>query len=134
MTYVIAMMIALCAGWSVTACEALFRAESRPGIFHGTAGMILLLVVAAVGGLLLAGGVIWVLRIVPSASVALILGLGAVLGGMASNKLNINAAGAANRTLVGLAGLAILYSVAWTFYPPEKPPEPSPPVDLQRTF
>jgi hypothetical protein len=134
MTYVIAMLIALCAGWSVTACESLFRAEQRPGIFHGTAGMILLLVVAGVGGLLLAGALIWVLRIVPSASVALILGIGAVLGGMASNKLNLNAAGAANRTLVGLAGLAILYSIAWTFYPPEKPLEPSAPVDLQRTF
>jgi hypothetical protein len=134
MTYVIAMLIALVAGWSVMACEALFRAEQRPGIFHGTAGMVLLLVVAAVGGLLLAGSVIWVLRIVPSASVAFILAIGAVLGGMASNKLNINAAGAANRTMLGLAGLAILYAIAWTVYPPEKPPEPAAPVDLQRSF
>jgi hypothetical protein len=136
MTYLIALLIALFAGWSVTSCEALFRAEQRPGIFHGTAGMVLLLVVAAVGGLLLAGAVIWVLQIVPSASVALILGIGAVLGGMASNKLNINAAGAANRTMVGLAGLAILYAIAWSFYPPpEKPPAPSPPpVDLPQSF
>src|SRR3954462_15319166 len=96
MTYVLAMLIALVAGWSVMACEALFRAEQRPGIFAGTAGMILLLVVAAVGGLLLAGAVIWVLQVVPSASVAVILGIGAVLGGMASNKLNVTAAGAPN--------------------------------------
>ena|SRR5438270_1936079 len=136
MTYVIAILIALVAGWSVMACEALFRVEQRPGIFAGTAGMILLLVVAAVGGLLLAGVVIWVLQVVPSASVALILGIGAVLGGMASNKLNINAAGAANRTMLGLAGLAILYAVAWSFYPPpSKQPEPAPPpVDLPRSF
>jgi hypothetical protein len=46
----------------------------------------------------------------------------------------VNAAGAANRTLVGLAGLAILYSVAWSFYPPPAPSEPSTPVDLQRGF
>ena len=134
MIYVIAVSIALVSGWSVMACEALFRAEPRPGMFNGTMGMILLLVVAGVGGLLLAGSVIWVLRIVPSASVALILGAGAVLGGMASNWLNVNAAGAANRTLVGLAGLAILYSVAWSFYPPPAPSEPSTPVDLQRGF
>jgi hypothetical protein len=136
MTYVIAMLIALVAGWSVMACEALFRAEQRPGIFAGTPGMILLLVVAAVGGLLLAGAVIWVLQVVPSASVALILGIGAVLGGMSSNKLNVTAAGAANRTMLGLAGLAILYAVAWSFYPPPgKQPEPEPPpVDLPRSF
>jgi hypothetical protein len=136
MTYVIAMLIALVAGWSVMACEALFRAEQRPGIFHGTAGMVLLLIVAAVGGLLLAGAVIWVLQVVPSASVAVIFGIGAVLGGMASNKLNITAAGAANRTIVGLAGLAILYAVAWLYYPPPtKQPEPAPPpVDLPRSF
>jgi hypothetical protein len=136
MTYVIAMLIALVAGWSVMACEALFRAEQRPGIFGGTAGMILLLVVAAVGGLLLAGAVIWVLQVVPSASVALILAIGAVLGGMASNKLNIDAAGAANRTMVGLAGLAILYAVAWLFYPPPNRQSESspPPVDLPRSF
>jgi hypothetical protein len=134
MTYLIAMLIALVAGWSVMACEALFRAEQRPGIFNGTMGMILLLVVAAIGGLLLAGAVIWVLRVVPSASVALILGIGAVFGGMASNWLNVNAAGAANRTILGLAGLAILYGVAWSFYPPPKPSEPSAPVDLQRGF
>ena len=134
MTYVIAMLIALVAGWSVMACEALFRAEQRPGIFAGTMGMILLLAVAGIGGLLLAGAVVWVLQVVPSASVALILGIGAVFGGIASNRLNVNAAGAANRTLVGLAGLAILYSVAWSFYPPPAPSEPSTPVDLQRGF
>ena len=55
MIYVIALSIALVSGWSVMACEALFRAEPRPGMFNGTMGMILLLVVAGVGGLLLAG-------------------------------------------------------------------------------
>jgi hypothetical protein len=84
----------------------------------------------------LAGAVIWVLQVVPSASVAVILGIGAVLGGMASNKLNVTAAGAVNRTMLGLASLAILYAVAWTLYPPPgKEPEPSPaPVDLPRSF
>jgi hypothetical protein len=134
MSYLIAVLIALVSGWSVMACEALFRAEERPGMFSGTMGMVLLLVIAGVGGLLLAGCVIWVLRIVPSASVALILGAGAVFGGMASNWLNVSAAGAANRTLLGLAGLAVLYCVVWTLYPPPKSAEPSAPVDLQRGF
>ena len=136
MTYVLAMLIALVAGWSVMACEALFRAEERPGIFGGTAGMVLLLIVAAVGGLLLAGAVIWVLQVVPSASVALIFGIGAVLGGTASNKLNVTGAGAANRTTVGLGALAILYAIAWVYYPPPvKPLEAAPaPVDLPRSF
>jgi len=42
--------------------------------------------------------------------------------------------GLSGGALVGLAGLAILYSVAWSFYPPPAPSEPSTPVDLQRGF
>jgi hypothetical protein len=117
MSYVIAFLIALFGGWSVAACEALFRAEERTGSVRGNAGMVLLLAVAAMGGLILANALVWALNIIPSASGALILVIGAVLGAAASNRLHVTAAGAANRTLLGLAGLAILYGVAWTLFP-----------------
>jgi hypothetical protein len=117
MTYVIAFLIALFGGWSVAACEALFRTEERSGSFRGNTGMLLLLAVAAIGGLILANALVWALKIIPSASAALLLVLGGLLGASASNRLNATAAGAANRTLVGLAGLAILYGIAWSFFP-----------------
>jgi len=117
MTYVIAALIALFAGWSVAACDALFRAEEKPGLFQGTAGMLLLLAATAAGGLVLAGAVIWVLRISPSASVAVIIGLFGLAGAKASNFLNVSAAGAVNRMIVGIAGLAVLYGIAWWFFP-----------------
>jgi hypothetical protein len=117
MSYVLAFAIALFAGWWVAAIDALFRADDRPGLFGGTAGMILLLVAAAAGGLLVAGAVIWVARIVPSASVALIIAVGSILGAKASNMLHVNAAGAVNRMLLGLAGLTVLYGIAWAYFP-----------------
>jgi len=117
MAYVIAFLIALAGGWWVAAIDALFRAEDRPGLFAGTPGMVLLLVAAAAGGLLLAGGVIWVARIVPSASVALIIAIGGLLGAKASNMLHVTAAGAANRMLVGLAAMTVLYGIAWSYFP-----------------
>ena len=46
----VGFVISFAAGWSIAACDALFRAEERPGIFRGTAGMILLLIMAGVGG------------------------------------------------------------------------------------
>jgi hypothetical protein len=117
MSYVIAVLIGLVGGWWMAATDALYRAEERPGLFHGTAGMVLLLVATAAGGLLLAGAAVWVLRIVPSASVALIVAIGGLLGAKASNLLNVTAAGAANRMLVGLAGLTALYGIAWSYFP-----------------
>jgi hypothetical protein len=122
MTYVIAVLIALFAGWSIAACDALFRAADRPGAFQGNGGMLLLLAATSAGGLVLAGAVIWVLRISPSASVAVIIGLFGLLGAKGSNMLNVSASGAANRMIVGIAGLAVLYGVAWWFYP--QPPTP----------
>src|SRR4051794_28494643 len=80
MTYALAVLIALFAGWSVAACEALFRAEDKPGPLRGNAGMLLLLAATAAGGLLLAGAAIWVLKVSPSASVAAIIGLFGLLG------------------------------------------------------
>src|ERR1700704_1326678 len=117
MSYVIAVFIALFAGWSVAASDALFRAEEKPGMFQGTAGMVLLLAATAAGGLVVAGSVIWVLRISPSASVAVIIGLFGLLGAKASNMLNVSAAVAANRMIVGIAGLAVLYGIAWWYFP-----------------
>ena len=40
-----------------------------------------------------------------------------LLGAKASNMLNVSAAGAANRMIVGIAGLAILYGIAWWYFP-----------------
>jgi hypothetical protein len=117
MSYVIAMLIALFGGWWVAATNALFQAEERPGLFHGTSGMVVLLLATAAGGLLLAGGVIWVARIVPNASVFVIIAIGGLLGAKASNMLNVAAAGAANRMLLGLAGLTVLYGIAWSYFP-----------------
>jgi hypothetical protein len=117
MTYVLAALIALFAGWSVAACEALFRAEDKPGPLQGNTGMLLLLAATAAGGLLLAGAVIWIMKASPSASVAAIIGLFGLLGAKASNMLNATASGAANRMIVGIAGLALLYGLAWWFFP-----------------
>jgi hypothetical protein len=117
MSYVIAILIALFGGWWAAATNALFQAEERPGLFQGTAGMVLLLLAAAAGGLLLAGGIVWVARMVPSASVAAIIAIGGVLGAKASNMLNVSAAGAANRMLLGLASLTVLYGIAWSYFP-----------------
>jgi len=117
MVYVVAVLIALFGGWWVAATDALFRAGERPGLFAGTGGMVLLLIATAGGGLLLAGGVIWVVQISSSASVAVIIGIFALLGAKASNMLNVAAAGAANRMLVGLLGLTVLYGIAWSVFP-----------------
>src|SRR5262245_9877870 len=120
MSYVIAALIALFAGWWIAATDALFRAEERPGLFHGTPGMLLLLLATGAGGLLLAGTVIWFVRIAPSdygGSLAVIMLIAAMLGGKASNRLHVRAAGAANRMLVGLAGLTVLYGIVWSYFP-----------------
>ncbi len=117
MPYVIAVLIALFGGWWVAATEKLFRAEERPGLFSGTPGMALLLLAAGAGGLLVAGTVIWVARLVPNASVALIIGIGGFVGAKASNMLHVTAAGAANRMLLGLLALTVLYGIAWSYFP-----------------
>jgi hypothetical protein len=131
MVIVLGFLISFAAGWSIAACDAVFRAraDERPAIFQGTGGMILLLIVAGVGGLTVAGAVIWFLQSLISAGAAVILAGGAVLGGMASRKLHVNAAGAANRMMAGLAVLAALYALVWTWLPPAPvtPPKPSAP-------
>jgi len=118
MAYVVAVLIALFGGWWVAATDALFRASERPGLFAGTSGMVMLLIAAAGGGSLLAGGVVWIAQLASSASVALIIGLFGLLGAKASNMVHVNAAGAANRMMVGLLGLIILYGIAWRVFPP----------------
>jgi len=118
MAYVIAVLIALFGGWWVAATEKLFSAEEeRPGLFRGTPGMVLLLLATAAGGLLMAGAAVWIARLVPNASVALIIGIVAFVGGKASNWLHVTAAGAANRMLVGLFALTVLYGLAWSYFP-----------------
>jgi hypothetical protein len=126
MVMLLGFLISFAAGWSVAAADALFRAEERPGIFRGTPGMILLLTIAGVGGLTIAGAVIWFLQSMISAAVLVVLAGGIVLGGAASRKLHVNAAGAANRMMLGFAALVILYAMVWTYFPPPplNPPAP----------
>jgi hypothetical protein len=126
MVMILGFLISFAAGWSIAAADAVFRAEERPGIFRGTPGMILLLTVAGIGGLTIAYAVIWFLQSMISAAVMVILAGGLVLGGAASKKLHVNAAGAANRMMVGLAVLVALYGLVWTYFPPETPASPPP--------
>ncbi len=112
-----AFALAVTAGWSIAACEALFRAEHRPGLFHGTIGMVFLLAAAGIGGLLVAGSAVWALHAVKSAAVWVVLLGGGWLGIAASQHLHVTAAGAANRLYVGLVGLTILYNVAVAYFP-----------------
>jgi hypothetical protein len=117
-SYLLAFLLAVAAGWSIAACEALFRSEDRPGIFQGTVGMVLLLLASCAGGLLVAGGAVWALHAVKSSAVWVVLLGGGWLGIAASQHLHVTAAGAANRLYVGLAGLAALYGIAWSYLPP----------------
>jgi hypothetical protein len=127
MIITLGFLISFAAGWSIAAADALFRAEERPGVFRGTPGMILLLVVAGVGGLTIAGAFIWVLQSLISAAVLVVLAGGLVLGGAASRRLHANAAGAANRMMIGLAALVLLYGLVWSVLPPTAPaPAPQP--------
>ena len=134
MVILIGFLIAFAAGWSIAACDAVFRAEERPGLFRGTAGMILLLVVAGVGGFTIAGALIWLFQALISAAVLVIIAGGMVLGGMASRMLHVNAAGAANRMMLGLAVLVLLYALVWTVLRPDRsgalppPAAESPPI------
>ena len=118
MVMLLGFLISFAAGWSIVAADALFRAEQRPGIFRGTPGMILLLTIAGVGGLTIACAVIWFLQSMISAAVLVILAGGMVLGGAASKKLHVNAAGDANRMMLGFAVLVVLYGLVWTYFPP----------------
>ena len=127
MVMILGFLISFAAGWSIAAADALFRADPRPGIFRGTPGMILLLTIAAVGGLTIAYSVIWFLQSMISAAVLVILAGGLVLGGAASKKLHVNPAGAANRMMVGFAALVVLYGLVWTYLPPPPLTSPTPP-------
>src|SRR5437868_526244 len=111
MTILVGFLISFAAGWSIAACEAVFRAEERPGLFRGSGGTVLLLVVAGIGGFTIAGGLVWLFQALISAAVLVIIAGGMVLGGMASRKLHVNAAGAANRMMLGLAVLVLLYAL-----------------------
>jgi heme A synthase len=125
MVMILGFLISFAAGWSIAAADALFRAEERPGLFRGAPGMILLLIVAGIGGLTIAYAMIWFLQSMISAAVLVILAAGLVLGSAASKKLHVNPAGAVNRMMAGLAALIVLYAVVWTWLPPE-PPKPPP--------
>ena len=117
--YLIGALISFLLGWTVAAAEVLFRVENRPNPFRGTMGMLFLLALSAVGAALGAGGILWMFRAIPSSAVFIVIG-GAGWGGFAaSNWLHVNAAGAVNRLIVGLAGLLLLYGLVWNFLPPD---------------
>jgi hypothetical protein len=63
--------------------------------------------------------------------VLVVLAGGMVVGGAASKKLHVNAAGAANRMMLGLAALVALYALVWTYLPP--PPPGTPPAPSETT-
>ena len=90
MTMILAFLIGFAGGWSLMACDALFRAEQRPGMFHGTLGMVLLLVFTGVGGVTLAGATVWAFQTVITSGVVVILAAGMVLGFAASKRLHVN--------------------------------------------
>ncbi len=117
MNYLLALLISLFAGWTVAASEALFRAENRPGIFAGTPGTILLLLMTAICGLFAAGGILWSFQAIPSSAVMVVIAGGGWLGFTASNWLNVSTAGAVNRLIVGVTGLMLLYAVTQTWFP-----------------
>lgn len=125
MVMILGFLISFAAGWSIAACDSLFRADERPHVFRGTSGMIMLLIVAGIGGFTIAGGMIWFLQSMISAAVMVILAGGMVLGVAASKKLHVTSAGDANRMMLGLAVLAVLYGLVWTWLPPT-PVAPAP--------
>jgi hypothetical protein len=116
--YVLGAVICFLAGWSVASAEVLFRQEQRPAPFQGTPGMVFLLALSAVGAALATGGILWIFRSIPSASVLIIIAGVGWAGWAASNWLNVAPAGAVNRLIVGLGGLLLLYGLVWKFLPP----------------
>lgn len=118
MNYIIGALICFLAGWTIASSEALFREEQRPSPFRGSLGMLLLLTLAGVGAAFGTGGILWIFRAIPSSAVIVVIGGAGWLGFAASNRLHVAAAGAVNRLIVGLAGLLLLYGLAWKFFPP----------------
>jgi hypothetical protein len=117
--YIIGALISFAIGWTVAAAEVLFREENRPNPFSGTMGMLFLLALSAVGAALGTGGILWMFRAIPSSAVFIVMGGAGWAGFAASNWLHVASAGAVNRLIVGLAGILLLYGVAWKFLPPQ---------------
>jgi hypothetical protein len=116
--YILAALICFLVGWTVAAAEVLFREEQRPSPFRGGLGMPFLLALAAVGAAFGTGGILWIFRAIPSSAVTVVIGGAGWLGFAASNKLHGAPAGAVNRLIIGLAGILLLYGLAWKFFPP----------------
>ena len=116
--YLIGALISFAIGWTIASAEVLFREENRPSPFRGTPGMLLLLALAGVGAAFGTGGILWMFQSIPSSAVFIVIGGAGWLGFAASNKLQVAPAGAVNRLIVGLAGILLLYGLAWKFLPP----------------
>jgi hypothetical protein len=115
----LACLISLSIGWTAASCDALFRDENRPSTFDGTFGTIFLLALTATGGLFAVSDTLWIFQAIRSSVVIVIIAGGAYLGFTASTRLHVNAAGAANRFIVGLASLMVCYVVAWELLRPK---------------
>jgi hypothetical protein len=115
--YIVAFLLSFLAGWCFAASEVLFRAEHRPGLFRGAAGMVVLLAFAAAIGLLVVGSALWMFQAIQSSTVLVVMLGGALIGFMASNRLHVNTAGAANRLVIGVLALTLLYGVASRGFP-----------------
>ncbi|HZS64255.1 MAG TPA: hypothetical protein VFA53_07145 [Xanthobacteraceae bacterium] len=118
MSIVLACLISLSIGWTAAACDALFRDENRPDVFNGLFGTLFLLTLTGVGGFFAAFNILWMFRTIHSSAILVIIAGGAYLGFTASNRLHVNAAGAANRFVLGLGSLLIYYAVAWKLLRP----------------
>jgi hypothetical protein len=116
--YIVGALISFAIGWTVAAAEVLFREEVRPNPFRGTPGMLLLLTLAAVGAAFGAGGILWIFQAIHSSAVFIVIAGAGWAGFAASIKLHGAPAGAVNRLIVGLAGVLLLYGLAWKFLPP----------------
>ena len=116
--YILAALICFVVGWTVAASEALFREPNRPAPFRGRLGMLLLLALAAVGAAFGTGGILWIFRAIPSSAVIVVIGGAGWLGFAASSKLHGAPPGAVNRLILGLAGILLLYGLAWKLFPP----------------
>ncbi len=117
-SYIIGALIAFLIGWTAAAAEVLFRLEDRPPPFGGRPGMLFLLALAAAGAAFATGGILWMFRAIPSSAVFIVIGGAGWAGFAASNWLQVKAAGAVNRLMVGLAGLLMFYGLVWKFMPP----------------
>jgi hypothetical protein len=118
MNYLLAFLFPVLAGWSLAAANALWKAADRPPVLQGTGGRFLLITVYVLTGLLLAAGIVWMFHTLRTSHLVIVIFTGGLLGTSASRRLHVNAAGAINRLVTGVAGLLVAYVIAWVLVHP----------------